>query len=59
MSFKPEITYGTKEELQQKREAAFLALSPVDRLLWFFRSIEGHNKIFGRQTKKENFIVRK
>lgn len=40
MSTDDRIHFETKEESNARRERAFLALTPGERLMWFLRSFE-------------------
>ncbi len=54
------VTFGSKEELNKKREEVFLALTEVERLELFFARMNMHNKMYGFTEKPENFnLIRK
>ncbi|MBL7952861.1 MAG: hypothetical protein JNM62_14220 [Flavobacteriales bacterium] len=54
------IRYGTKEELNAQRERSFLALAPLERLLWFLASFDRrHATDPSAVEKKGNFILQK
>lgn len=53
------IRFGTKEEHNARRERAFLALSPSERLIWFLRSFTRHGSSELVERNVGNFIIRK
>jgi hypothetical protein len=55
------IRFETKEESNARREAAFLALPPAERLLWFLRSFNGRQVGPTDQAKDRSghFIIQK
>lgn len=53
------IRFGTKEEHNARRERAFLALSPSERLAWFLRSFTRHGSPELAVRNTGNFIIRK
>jgi hypothetical protein len=57
----PKIRFETKEESNARREAAFLALPPAERLLWFLRSFNGHQVGPTNQAndRSGHFIIQK
>ena len=55
---KKEIFFGTKEENNARREAEFLALTPFERLQWFFKMV-GKANHSNENEKKGNLILYK
>ena len=54
------IRFETKEEANERRRRAFLALAPSERFQWFLRSFEG--RAAGARSEGEangNFIIQK
>jgi hypothetical protein len=57
---KPEVRFETKEESNARRERAFLAMTPWERLVSYLRDIElDPPDASDRGEDKGNFIIRK
>lgn len=56
----PRIRFETKAESNARREREFMALSPSERLPWFFEGFNGRQPVKGQATaQKGNFIIYK
>lgn len=55
---KRQIFFGTKKENNTRRENEFLALSPCERLQWFFKMV-GQATHSNANEKKGNLILYK
>jgi len=54
------IRFGSKEENNVRREQAFLALTPSERLEWFLRSFGAVRNIrSGKKDSSGNFTISK
>ncbi|MBP6390901.1 MAG: hypothetical protein KA352_08395 [Flavobacteriales bacterium] len=54
------IRFESKEESNLRREQAFMALSPSERVEWFFRSFADQGKDpFEVRAVPDNFVVHK
>ncbi|MBP6699226.1 MAG: hypothetical protein KA175_16505 [Flavobacteriales bacterium] len=54
------IRFESKEESNLRREQAFLALSPSERVEWFFHSFADQGKDpFEVRAEPDNFVVHK
>lgn len=54
------IRFETKEESNARRERAFMALTPHERLQWFLRSFDGRlPEDAAASDRKGNFVIRK
>jgi hypothetical protein len=55
-----EISFRTKEESNKEQEAAFLALTPMERLYTFFDMIRWHQQLPTQKNPEtsNNFILK-
>jgi hypothetical protein len=57
--FQKSISFGTSEELKEKREREFLSLDPGERFERFLMMIQESYIMFGRkESSKDNFIIK-
>jgi hypothetical protein len=53
------IRFGTKEESNARREREFMALTPLERFLWFLRSFDERYDPQAKERPTMNFVIRK
>ena len=53
------IRFETKEDSNARRERAFLALSPSERLMWFLRSFNGRGTVVPEDRSRHHVIRKK